>query len=213
MSLLTDVSEGRGPSPIELGKMGDYVVTFAKRVENFCWIDMHEIGAKTMPDTLFGPEAIEWRFNKCENEEGVKDGQDIREFRAFQWLLTPVQIVKMSEWETAALDSAKSRAKAIKDKTIADIEEKNKRGQQKIWQKRLSPIGTSSETTHLQEKSKNTIDELPDQAVFFARRRRPASVRQWFALILRCESLVKARTCHEQEVSLLPRESRPAHSR
>ena len=36
VSLLTDVSEGRGPSPIELGKMGDYVVTFAKRVENFC---------------------------------------------------------------------------------------------------------------------------------------------------------------------------------
>ena len=123
MSLLTDVSEGRGPSPIELGKMGDYVVTFAKRVEDFCWIDMHEIGAKTMPDTLLGPEAIEWRFNKCENEEGVKDGQDLREFRAFQRLLTPEQIVKMNEWEIVALDSAKSRAKAIKDKTIADVEE------------------------------------------------------------------------------------------
>ena len=43
VSMLTDVSEGRGPSLIELGKMEDYVVTFAKRVENFCWIDMHEI--------------------------------------------------------------------------------------------------------------------------------------------------------------------------
>ena len=193
VSLLTDVSEGRGPSPIELGKMGDYVVTFAKRVENLYWIDMREIGAKTMPDTLFGPEAIEWRFKKCENEEGVKDGQDLREFRAFQWLLTPEQIVKMHEWETVALDSAKSRAKAIKDKTIADIEENNKkRGQLKLWKKRLSPIGTSSETTHRQEEGKNTIDELPDQAVFFTRRRRPASVRQWFVIILRCKSLPHA---------------------
>ena len=162
MSLLTDVSEGRGPSPIELGKMGDYVVTFAKRVENFCWIDMHEIGAKTMPDTLFGPEAIEWRFNKCENEEGVKDGQDLREFRAFQWLLTPVQIVKMNEWETAALDSAKSRAKAIKDKTIADIEEnKNKEARKSSGKRDSAALAPPVKPPTSKKKAKTPLMSSP----------------------------------------------------
>ena len=153
VSLLTDVSEGRGPSPVELGKIGDYVVTFAKRVENLCWIDMHEIGAKTMPDTLFGPEAIEWRFNKCENEEGVKDGQDLREFRAFQWLLTPVQIVKMNEW---------ARAKAIKDKTIADIEENKKKEASKSSGKRDSaPLAPPVKPPTSKKKAKTPLMSSP----------------------------------------------------
>ena len=138
--------------------MYDYVVTFAKRVDNFCWIDMHEIGAKTMPDTLFGPDAIEWRFKKCENEEGVEDGQDLREFRAFQWLLTPVQIVKMNEWETAALDSAKSRAKAIKDKTIADIEENKKKEASKSSGKRDSaPLAPPMKPPTSKKKAKTPL--------------------------------------------------------
>ena len=57
--------------------MGDYVVTFAKTVEIFCWIDIDEIGIRTMPDTLYGAKALEWRFNICEGEEGVQDAKDL----------------------------------------------------------------------------------------------------------------------------------------
>ena len=59
VSLLQDVSEGRGPTSIELSKMGDYVVTFAKTVENLCWIDIDETGIRSMPDTLYGAKALE----------------------------------------------------------------------------------------------------------------------------------------------------------
>ena len=72
----------------------------------------------------------------------------------------------MNEWERVALDSAKSRAKAIKDRTIADIEDnKNQDASKASKQKRFSPSGTSSESKHHQEGGKNTIDEFPKQDV------------------------------------------------
>ena len=48
----------------------------------------------------------------------------------------------MNEWERAALDSAKSRAKAIKDTTIADIEEKKREDQDSsnISRKTKAPV-------------------------------------------------------------------------
>ena len=67
----------------------------------------------------------------CQGGEGVQDAKDLREFHTFQLLLTPEQIVKMNEWEIIALDSSKSRAKAIKDRTIADTEDNKQKDDSK----------------------------------------------------------------------------------
>ena len=91
VTILVDIGEGRGPTANELSKMCDFTVRVVKRAENFAVAyneDLDASGKLMSKRTLYGQEAINYRFERCKEIDGVQDSQNLKEFRMFAWTLT-----------------------------------------------------------------------------------------------------------------------------
>ena len=129
---LEDVSEARGPTMDELSKGGDFLLVFAKRAENLSHVIPDAVlvdgGKAAVQKRLYGAEAIRYRYGRCV-ELVNPDSVDLREFRAFRWLLSDDENAQFLNWERSAVHNAKARMKEAKAKAILDIENdvKNKK--------------------------------------------------------------------------------------
>ena len=115
---LEDVSEGRGPTSEELGKMGDYLLQFSKRSEFCCVVVpdavMVDGGKAAVQQPLYGADALRYRYDRCAAATGVRESADLREFRSFRWLLSEAEDAQFLNWERAAVHGAKARMKEAK---------------------------------------------------------------------------------------------------
>ena len=145
VNILVDIGEGRGPTANELSKMFDFTVRLVKRAENFAVVysdDLDASGKLVSKRTLYGQEAIHYRFERCKEIDGVQDSQHLKEFRMFAWTLTTPQHEEFLNWERAAVAGAKQRMADSKAKALEDISKNIKEDAKK---KRVSSA-SSSET-------------------------------------------------------------------
>ena len=114
----------------ELAKGGEYLLTFSKRAEGLCTLqredDDDECGGAAVGETLFGESAMKLRFSRCV-KTGIAETEDLREFRAFRWLLKEKENAQFVEWEGSAVQQARTRMKEQKAKAILDIEKSQKK--------------------------------------------------------------------------------------
>ena len=81
---------------------------------------------RTEKKTFFGAEALQKRFAAASAVAGAKAVSDLREFRAFGWMLTSVQSKAVSEWQREAVATSGQRLKSEKAKMLKDVEESAK---------------------------------------------------------------------------------------
>ena len=84
--------------------------------------------------TLFGQEAVNYRFAHCKQVVGLQDTTDLKLFQMYSWMLTEAQHAEFLVWEQTAVKGAKQRQVQDKAKALQDIsdsinaEKKKKRG-------------------------------------------------------------------------------------
>ena len=101
--LLSDVSEGKGPTGAALGKMGTFPKRFLKRKEMCCIMNASDNdNAHGHKQALLGGPALQARWTMCEarsaaNSEFVQEPVDLKCFRQFRWMLTAAQETTLQE--------------------------------------------------------------------------------------------------------------------
>ena len=123
VNLLSDVSEGRGPTAGELAKIREFNVQVAKCAEGFAHVIVEEYDLllrKQGKKALFGKPAVEYCFGKCQHMVGVKESEDLMSFRMFAWVLSPTEHPQVLSWEKAAVHGAKERLRDNKAKALKD---------------------------------------------------------------------------------------------
>ena len=133
-NILSDMVDGRGPSPQDAAKYGTFVTLVLKRCENFAWATVDEnVAGSDEPTTkkeVCGQMAVKAKFTEAQRCPGVISSADLKFLRTFKWCLSESEVETFENWSLDAVKSAKervteSRAKALKD--IEDGEEKKRK--------------------------------------------------------------------------------------
>ena len=73
--------------------------------------------------TLVGAEAMAERYEKCcQLSAGSHDANDLKEFRAFRWMLTEAQSKQVDAWQRACVHTTKDKLALGKQKALKDLE-------------------------------------------------------------------------------------------
>ena len=125
---------GKSPSGPELAKLGDVVVCFAKKADNFAHCPNHDPSSAASSSNareFFGADAVKFRWKMCQAMPGLKPEEDIKMFRMFRWVLSAQEDIEFLAWEKAAVIGAKARLQACKAKALQDVEAGDKSGKGK----------------------------------------------------------------------------------
>ena len=163
---LIDVQEARAPTALELSKMEDFVQTFLKRAEWYCHVVAEQVdveGKIVSKKTLFGHDALLWRYVKCQETMGVQDPQDLKCFRQFTWMLTDVQLAEFKKWEGLALVGAKERLQLNKAKALKDIEDETREDKDKKRKNSSSSAIVAAPAIKEKKVEKKVIEKVTEK--------------------------------------------------
>ena len=121
---LEDIQKSLGPSAKELAAMSHWLQCVHKRAEVLCSCSVEiEEGSMHKRKTLVGAEAMAERYEKCcQLSAGSHDANDLKEFRAFRWMLTEAQSKQIDAWERACVHTTKEKLALGKQKALKDLE-------------------------------------------------------------------------------------------
>ena len=127
INLLSEIDQGRGPTSAEAGKMSLWCSCVLKKAENFTVFEDEVVEqGVTRTKTFVGAEALQRRYDRAAAVAGVKEASDLKEFRAFAWMLSAAQAKSVNEWQREAVATSGQRLKLEKAKMLKDVEEKTK---------------------------------------------------------------------------------------
>ena len=118
---LTDLGKGVSPDSKHVGKFSSFHKRALKAAENWCTANVVSAGGKSAKSqVLFGKLAIEWMYETtlAKFESGnIALPDEMRDLRAFQWMLSREQEIMVSEWFKQAVRLLRSRqgSQCIKD--------------------------------------------------------------------------------------------------
>ena len=140
-AMMEDILDHRGPSSIEAAKLSDFATLVLKKSENYLRVTVADDDVATTSGrrTLFGADAIKHLVEKMSNSKNVHENEDLQTVRSFKWMLSSKELKLFTEWERAAVVSARDTMMATKRQAIKDLEENLETGKpQKTLQKEVA---------------------------------------------------------------------------
>ena len=120
---LEDIQKCQGPSAKELAAMSHWLQCVHKRAEVFCSCPVEiEEGSMHKRKILVGEEAMAARYEKCCQLSAGSHANDLKEFRAFRWMLTEAQSKQVDAWQRACVHTTKEKLALGKQKALKDLE-------------------------------------------------------------------------------------------
>ena len=127
LDLLTEISDGRGPTAAEVSNMSLWCQMFLKQAEHFCqwseYVQDDKSPSRLTMKKITGADALPRRFLGAKATKGIKAPEDLKEFRSFAWLLNGEDGKLAASWQHEAVSTAASRLKESKAKALKDVEE------------------------------------------------------------------------------------------